>query len=129
MALVSSCLTLLQKRYGCQRAAINKNTHSDDYPVLLWEVQITSFPVHVSLQSDLMHTWTLFSLLNHCQTSSASSISSLCLFYCPFLLGFSYLQLTPAFLLALYFTPPPPLMIFPSLGCSIAAEVLLSSSQ
>lgn len=38
MALVSSCLTLLQKRHGCQRAAINKNTHSDDSPVLLWEV-------------------------------------------------------------------------------------------
>lgn len=37
-AIVSSCLTLLQKRYGCQSAAINKNTHSDDYPVLLWEV-------------------------------------------------------------------------------------------
>lgn len=50
-----------------------------------------------------MHTWTLFSLLNRCQTSPASSISSLCLFYCPFLLFFFFLQLTPAFLLALYF--------------------------
>lgn len=63
-----------------------------------------------------MHTWTLFSLLNRCQTSSASSISSLCLFYCPFLLFFFYSWRLPFCSPCISFSPTLPLTIFPSLG-------------